>query len=103
MIRTIPLRKSLVDEINFATDNLIYFNIILRNYPHKFLATNYDSENPRKFKSTCLMQLGAQSCASNVVLLLDIVIFLFCMVCLQVNVTSLFIVSYVLVFVAIFK
>ena len=47
------------------------------------------------------VQLGAQSCASNIVLLLDIVIFL--SVCLQVNVTSLLTVSYVLVFVAIFK
>ena len=47
MIRTIPLRKSLVDEINFETDNFIYFNIILLNYPHKYLAANYDSENLR--------------------------------------------------------
>ncbi len=54
MIRTCRLWNALVDELNFDTDNLGHFKRILLDYYYKSLAVNYDSENPRTFKSICL-------------------------------------------------
>ncbi len=79
-----------MDELNFDTNNLGHFKRILLDYYYKSLAVNYDSENPRTFKSICMlkMQLSAQSYeVSNIVLLLDIVICF--LVCLYVNVMCL--------------
>ena len=54
IIRACRLWNALVDELNFGTDNISYFKRILLSYYHNSLTLNYDSENPRTFKSICL-------------------------------------------------
>ena len=54
IIRACRLWNALVDELNFDTDNISYFKRILLSYYHNSLTLNYDSENPRTFKSICL-------------------------------------------------
>ena len=48
------LWNALVDELNFDTNSLSYFKLVILKYHHKSLAVNYDCENPRTFKTICL-------------------------------------------------
>ena len=54
IIRACRLWNAPVNVLNFDTDNISYFKRILLSYYHNSLTLNYDSENPRTFKSTCL-------------------------------------------------
>ena len=92
IIRACRLWNALVDELNFDTDNIGYFKRILLSYYHNSLTLNYDSENPRTFKSICLKCNLVRSLEKPIsccyqISLLDFVICLF--VCLCVNVTCL--------------